>query len=67
MQQPINRAYDDQALTATTTYEEAPSCTPTTLVNTYDADGLSVSLSRKTTTSTATTTYTTLESGEICR
>jgi hypothetical protein len=67
MQQPITRAYDDQALTATTTYEEAPSCTPTTLVNTYDADGLSVSLSRKTTTSTVTTTYTTLESGEICR
>jgi hypothetical protein len=66
MQQPITRVYDDQALTVTTTYEEAPSCPSATVVNTYDADGLLISYSRKTATSTITTIYTTLETSEIC-
>ncbi|HXI98945.1 MAG TPA: hypothetical protein VNG73_08375 [Gemmatimonadaceae bacterium] len=66
LQQPITRVYDDQALTVTTTYEEAPSCTTATVVNAYDADGLLISYSRKTMTSTITTIYTTLETSEIC-
>ena len=66
LQQPIIRVYDDQALTVTITYEEAPSCTAATVVNTYDADGLLLSYSRKTMTSAITTIYTTLDTSEIC-
>lgn len=66
MQQPITQAYDDQARTVTTVYEEAPECQSSTVVTTDDADGLLISYVRTVATSSITTTYTTLETGEIC-